>query len=121
MGFWEAEGESDNLNRRIKTLQEFMAAQDPFAGQGPISPGGGLDSYGFGQALEGIRHRDMTGILNEIDQSVRRDQPFEQINDPSGQYYQLVDKATGNVFLQGQHHPDARPTGRRMQRMGGGM
>lgn len=103
------------------TVEEFMAAQDPFAGQGPISPGGGLDSYGFGQSLEGIRHRDMSGVLNEIDQSVRRDQPFEQINDPSGQYYQLVDKATGNVFLQGQHHPDARPTGRRMQRMGGGM
>ena len=105
-------------NRMTLTPQQ---RRDKLASSGPLSPGGGLDSYGFGQALEGIRHQDMGMFLKEIDQAVKKDQPFEQINDPSGQYYQLVDKATGNVFLQGQHHPDARPTGRRMQGMGGGM
>jgi|TARA_R110001583_G_scaffold173925_1_gene328074 hypothetical protein len=104
------------------TVEEFMAAQDPFAGQGPISPGGGLDSYGFGQSLEGIRHRDMTGILNEIDEMVKKDQPFMQIDDPSGQYYQLIDKQTGDIIMSGRHHKDHKPSMRpRMSGIGGGL
>ena len=49
---------------------------------------------------------------------------FEQrnISSPDGQnYYQLIDKATGKVFMQGPQHPDFKPSGPRMQRVGGGM
>ena len=87
---------------------------------GPIGPGGGLDSYGFGQS---IQRPDAAGIAAGVNRQVIESLPFEQIDitDPTGDYYQLRDKATGNIFLQGRQHKDYRPRGPSLQRIGGGM
>jgi len=105
---------------QMSPMQRFQR-QQYLETAGPISPGGGLDSYGFGQ---GIQRPDAAGIAAGVHRQVIESLPFEQLNisSPDGQnYYQLVDKATGNVFMQGQHHPDYKPSGPSLQRIGGGM
>ena len=105
---------------QMSPMQRFQR-QQYLETAGPISPGGGLDSYGFGQ---GIQRPDAAGIAAGVHRQVIESLPFEQrnISSPDGQnYYQLVDKATGNVFMQGQHHPDYKPSGPSLQRIGGGL
>ena len=105
---------------QMSPMQRFQR-QQYLETAGPISPGGGLDSYGFGQ---GIQRPDAAGIAAGVHRQVIESLPFEQLNisSPAGQnYYQLVDKATGNVFMQGQHHPDYKPSGPSLQRIGGGL
>ena len=105
---------------QMSPMQRFQR-QQYLETAGPISPGGGLDSYGFGQ---GIQRPDAAGIAAGVHRQVIESLPFEQLNisSPDGQnYYQLVDKATGNVFMQGQHHPDYKPSGPSLQRIGGGL
>ena len=105
---------------QMSPMQRFQR-QQYLETAGPISPGGGLDSYGFGQ---GIQRPDAAGIAAGVHRQVIESLPFEQrnISSPDGQnYYQLIDKATGKVFMQGQQHPDFKPSGPRMQRIGGGM
>ena len=105
---------------QMSPMQQF-ARQQYLENAGPIGPGMDMDSYGFGM---NIGTPDAAGIAAGVERDVKAGLPFEQrdISGPYGQnYYQLVDKATGNVFMQGQHHPDAQPTGPRMQRIGGGL
>jgi hypothetical protein len=103
------------------TPMERFSRQQYLETAGPISPGGGLDSYGFGMSIQAP---DAAGIAAGVERDVIESLPFEQrnISSPDGQnYYQLIDKATGKVFMQGQQHPDFKPSGPRMQRIGGGM
>ena len=104
------------------TPMERFSRQQYLETAGPISSGMDMDSYGFGQS---IQRPDATSIAAGVNREVIESLPFQQVEnimgDDGNRYYQLVDKATGNVFLQGQQHPDYKPSGPRMQRIGGGM
>ena len=101
------------------TLNPFERAER-LRTAGPIGPGMDMDSYGFGQS---IQRPDAAGIAAGVNRQVMESLPFEQIDitDPTGNYYQLKDKATGKIFMQGRQHPDYRPRGPSLQRIGGGM
>ena len=101
-----------------QATMSLMAAQDPFAGQGPIGPGMDMDSYGFGM---NIGTPDAAGIAAGVERDVKASLPFEQIDDPTGRFYQLIDRNTGNMIMAGRHHRDHRPKGPSLQRMGGGL
>jgi len=103
------------------TPMERFSRQQYLETAGPISSGMDMDTYGFGQS---IQTPDAAGIAAGVERDVIESLPFEQrnVSGPYGQnYYQLVDKATGNVFMQGQHHPDYKPSGPSLQRIGGGL
>ena len=103
------------------TPMERFSRQQYLETAGPIGPGMDMDSYGFGQSIQAP---DAAGIAAGVERDVIESLPFEQrnVSGPYGQnYYQLVDKATGNVFMQGQHHPDYKPSGPSLQRIGGGL
>ena len=118
----QSQPQSTAMDFNSMSEAQQMSMIDPFAGQGPIGPGMDLDSYGFGQS---IQRPDATSIAAGVNREVIESLPFQQVEnimgDDGNRYYQLVDKATGNVFLQGQQHPDYKPSGPRMQRIGGGM
>ena len=102
------------------TPMERFSRQQYLETAGPIGPGMDMDSYGFGQS---IQRPDAAGIAAGVNRQVMESLPFEQIDitDPTGNYYQLKDKATGKIFMQGRQHPDYRPRGPSLQRIGGGM
>ena len=103
------------------TPMERFSRQQYLETAGPIGPGMDMDSYGFGMSIQAP---DAAGIAAGVERDVIESLPFEQrnVSGPYGQnYYQLVDKATGNVFMQGQHHPDYKPSGPSLQRIGGGL
>ena len=111
-------GDFDIFSNQM-TLNPFERAER-LRTAGPIGPGMDMDSYGFGQS---IQRPDAAGIAAGVNRQVMESLPFEQIDitDPTGNYYQLKDKATGKIFMQGRQHPDYRPRGPSLQRIGGGM
>ena len=99
---------------------EQMSLIDPFAGKGPIGPGMDMDTYGFGQ---NIQTPDAAGIAAGVEREIMKNLPFETITDPTGRYYQLIDKESGEVVLTGETHPSLRGKSnwRTISRPGGGM
>ena len=98
-------------------MQQF-ARQQYLESAGPTGPGMDMDSYGFGM---NIGTPDAAGIAAGVERDVKASLPFEQIDDPTGRFYQLIDRNTGNMIMAGRHHRDHRPKGPSLQRMGGGL
>jgi hypothetical protein len=88
------------------TLNPFERAER-LRTAGPIGPGMDMDSYGFGQ---NIQRPDAAGIAASVNRQIMESLPFEQIDDPSGRFYTLIDKSTGRPIMSGQHHKDYRPS-----------
>jgi hypothetical protein len=97
---------------------EQMSLIDPFAGKGSRGPGMDMDTYGFGQ---NIQTPDAAGIAAGVGSEIMENLPFETITDPTGRYYQMIDRETGEVILTGEHHPDARGKSDWRRSPGGGM
>ena len=88
------------------TLTPFERAER-LRTEGPIGPGMDMDAYGFGQ---GIRRPDARGIVESVNRQIMANLPFQQIDDPTGKFYTLIDKRTGKTIVSGRHHKDYRPS-----------
>lgn len=113
LGFFGGGGRGRQGQRSGATGFSQMSPMQQFARQqyletaGPIGPGGGLDSYGFGQS---IQRPDASGIAASVNRQVMESLPVQQIDDPSGKFYTLIDKQTGRTIMSGRHHKDYRPS-----------
>ena len=104
---------------QMSPMQQF-ARQQYLETAGPIGPGMDMDSYGFGQS---IQRPDAAGIAESVNRQIQESLPFQQIDDPSGKFYTLIDKQTGRTIMSGRHHKDYRPsyTRRISSGVGGGL